>query len=137
MTLFKFVALAAMTSAIAGPALAQSSNVPSASAPSASAPSAGAPPSSASPLANDGPYAGTSRKDFYNPSDRITQLQSEIQSGALAGASAHHALAQLTAIHQDLNYRIARHNGNLLDWDRELINQKLDALVKQYPALRT
>jgi len=127
MTLFKFVALAAMTSAIAGPALAQSSNVPSASAP----------PSSASPLPNDGPYAGTSRKDFYNPSDRITRLQSEIQSGALAGASAHDALAQLTAIHQDLNYRIARHNGNLLDWDRELINQKLDALVKQYPALRT
>jgi len=23
----------------------------------------------------------------------------------------------------------------LLDWDRELINQKLDALVKRYPAL--
>jgi hypothetical protein len=46
-------------------------------------------------------------------------------------------MAQLTAIRQDLKYRMARHNGDLLDWDRELINQKLDALVKQYPALRT
>jgi hypothetical protein len=46
-------------------------------------------------------------------------------------------MAQLSAIRQELKYRIARHNGDLRDWDRELINQKLDALVKQYPALRT
>jgi N-formylglutamate amidohydrolase len=94
-------------------------------------------PASGSPLANDGPYAGASQTDFYHPADRIKQIQAEIQQGALAGPSARHAMAQLTAISRDLKYRIARHNGDLRDWDRELINQKLDALVKQYPALRT
>jgi hypothetical protein len=120
MTLLKTAAIAAMTLSIAGPALAQPS---------------GAQPSGASPLANDGPYAGTSRKDFYKPSDRIAHLQSEIQQGVLPGAKARQVMAQLTEIHQDLKFRVARHNGSLLDWDRELINQKLDALVKRYPAL--
>jgi hypothetical protein len=121
MNTFKIAALAALTLAAASPVLAQTS----------------AQPAAESPLSNDGPYAGASRTDFYHPDDRIKQLQAQIQQGALAGAQARHALAQLTAIHQDLQYRIARHNGDLRDWDRELINQKLDALVKQYPALRT
>jgi hypothetical protein len=115
MTVFKAAALAAITLAIACPAFAQAP----------------------SPLANDGPYAGTSPTDFYHPADRITHLQAAIQQGALAGPQARRALAQLTAIRQDLQFRIARHNGDLRDWDRELINQKLDALVKQYPALRS
>jgi hypothetical protein len=46
-------------------------------------------------------------------------------------------MAQLTAIREDLQYRIARYNGSLRDWDRELINQRLEALVKQDPALRS
>jgi N-formylglutamate amidohydrolase len=117
MNTFKIAALAALTLAAASPALAQTAT--------------------GGPLANDGPYAGASPKDFYRPSDRIAQIQAEIQQGALAGTSAHRAMAELTAIREDLKYRIARHNGELLDWDRELINQKLDALVKQYPALRT
>jgi soluble lytic murein transglycosylase-like protein len=127
MTLVKPAALAALTLAIATPAFAQTP----------AAQSAMTQPSGGSPLANDGPYAGTSRQDFYQPADRISHIQAAIQQGALAGASAHRAMAQLTAIRQDLKYRMARHNGDLLDWDRELINQKLDALVKQYPALRT
>jgi len=114
---FKVAALAALTLAVASPALAQTAT--------------------GSPLANDGPYAGATRQDFYQPSDRINQIQAAIQQGALAGARARHAMAELTTIREDLKYRMARHNGNLLDWDRELINQKLDALVKQYPALRT
>jgi hypothetical protein len=122
MTLFKSAALAAIALAMTSPALAQT---------------APAQLSSASPLANEGPYAGTSPTDFYHPDARIRQLQGEIQRGALAGPKAQHALAALAAIHQDLQYRIARHNGDLRDWDRELINQKLDALVKQYPGLRS
>jgi hypothetical protein len=131
MNLVKSAALAAMTLAIATPSFAQT---PAAQGP-ALQPSV--PPAGGSPLANDGPYAGTSRQNFYQPADRIKQIEAQIQQGALAGASAHHAMAELTAIRDDLKYRIARHNGELLDWDRELINQKLDALVKQYPALRT
>jgi hypothetical protein len=117
MNTIKIAAISALTLAAASPALAQTAM--------------------GGPLANDGPYAGTSRQDFYQPSDRIEQIQAAIQNGALAGPRAHHAMAELKAIRQDLKYRIARHDGNLLDWDRELINQKLDALVKQYPALRT
>jgi len=116
-SLSKVAALAVLTLAVASPALAQTAT--------------------GGPLANDGPYAGATRQDFYQPSDRINQIQAAIQQGALAGARARHAMAELTAIREDLKYRMARHNGNLLDWDRELINQKLDALVKQYPALRT
>jgi hypothetical protein len=127
MNLSKSAALAALTLAIAAPAFAQTP----------AAQNAAVQPSGGGPLANDGPYAGTSRQDFYQPADRIKHIEAQIQQGALAGAIAHRAMAQLTAIRQDLKYRIARHNGDLLDWDRELINQKLDALVKQYPALRT
>jgi hypothetical protein len=127
MTLIKSAAVAAISLAIAGPGFAQTPAVQSAAA---AAPSA-------SPLANDGPYAGTTQTDFYHPDVRIQQIQAEIQKGALAGSRARHALAQLSAIRQDLKYRIARHDGDLRDWDRELINQKLDALVKQYPALAT
>jgi len=123
MNLVKSAAAAAIALAIAAPAFAQQP--------------AAAPPPGGSPLANDGPYAGTSQTDFYHPDDRIKQIQAEIQQGALTGPQARHALAQLTAIHQDLQYRIARHNGDLRDWDRELINQKLDALVKQYPSLKS
>ncbi len=118
MTLFKRAAVAAITLAIAGAGLPQAGLAQAA-------------------LANDGPYAGASRTDFYHPSDRIAQIEGQIQQGALSGAKARRALAELTAIRQDLKYRIARHNGDLRDWDRELINQKLDALVKQYPALQS
>ncbi len=117
MNTFKAAAFAALTLAAASPALAQ--------------------PVAGGPLANDGAYAGASRTDFYHPDDRIKQLQAQIQQGALAGPRARHAMAQLTAIRQDLQFRIARHNGDLRDWDRELINQKIDAVVKQYPSLRT
>jgi hypothetical protein len=122
MNVLKPAALAATILAIASPCLAQ---------PAVAASSNG------SPLANDGPYAGTSQTDFYHPAERITQLRSEIQNGVLAGPKAHPALTELAAIDQDLQYRIARHKGDLRDWDRELINQKLDALVRQYPALRS
>jgi hypothetical protein len=132
MILFKSAALAAVTLAIASPALAQNDLAQTGPGQSAR-PQA----SSASPLANDGPYAGASPTDFYHPDARITQLRAEISQGALVGARAKHALAALATIHQDLQFRIARHNGDLRDWDRELINQKLDALVKQYPALRS
>jgi len=127
MNLIKSAAVAAIGLAIVTPCLAQT-----AVAQPTVAESAG--PNN---LANDGPYAGTSQNDFYHPADRIKQIQAQIQQGVLAGPSARRATAQLTAISQDLKYRIARHNGDLRDWDRELINQKLDALVKQYPALRT
>jgi hypothetical protein len=127
MTVFKSAALAAIALATASPAFAQTAPVQ---------PAPGQTPG-AQPLANDGPYAGTSPNAFYHPDDRIRQIQGEIQQGALTGRTAHEAMAQLTAIRQDLQDRMARHNGQLLDWDRELINQKLDALVKQYPALRT
>jgi hypothetical protein len=132
MNLVKLTAAAVLVVAVATPGLAQTpTERPSDAQPSDGRPSVG------SPLANDGPYAGTSRQGFYKPDDRIKQIQAEIQQGALAGPKARHALAQLAAIRQDLQFRIARHNGDLRDWDRELINQKLDALVKQYPALRS
>jgi len=142
MTLVKSAAVAALTLAIATPGLAQTLRDQTMGAQTTGAQTpdqqpAAAQPSGDGPLANDGPYAGTSRREFYQPDDRINQIQSEIQRGALAGSQARHAMAQLTAIRGELKYRVARHNGDLRDWDRELINQKLDALVAQYPALRS
>jgi hypothetical protein len=90
---------------------------------------------SASPLKDMGPYAGTSRADFYDPAERIAQLRANLKLGRLGGRAAQRVSARLSAISQELKARIARHSDGLRDWDRELINEKLDAVVKQYPTL--
>lgn len=82
--------------------------------------------------ANDGPYAGASPKGFYDVNQRIDHLQA-----ALAGTPhAKRAMTELNAIRSDLQFRMKRHNGELRDYDRELITQKLDGFVAKYPALK-
>ena len=86
--------------------------------------------------AREGPYAGAgSSQRFYDVSQRIDHLQGEIQQGGLPRGQARRASSQLAAIKSELQFRIARKHGQLLDWDRELITQKLDAFVGRYPAL--
>jgi hypothetical protein len=82
--------------------------------------------------ANDGPYAGASPKGFYDVGQRIDHLQA-----ALAGMPhAKRAMAELNAIRSDLAFRMKRHNGDLRDYDRELITEKLDGFVAKHPALK-
>ncbi len=81
-----------------------------------------------------GPYAGAGPHAFYDVPGRIDHLQQAIS--ALPPGQAHRAAAQLKAIRGELKYRMSRHNGQLLDFDRELIGEKLDHFVAQYPALK-
>ncbi len=83
--------------------------------------------------ANDGPYAGASPKGFYDVGERIEHLQA-----ALAGKPyAARAGAELNGIRSELKSRMARQNGVLKDYDRELITEKLDGFVAKYPALKS
>ncbi|MGC1302443.1 MAG: hypothetical protein WA840_08715 [Caulobacteraceae bacterium] len=97
-----------------------------------------APPAPTPPSADpgvSGPYAGAGVHGFYDIDARIDHLQQAIS--ALPPGQARRAASQLKAIRSDLKFRKARHNGELRDWDRELISKKLDQLAAQYPALRS
>jgi hypothetical protein len=125
------IATALATSLLASAALAQP--------PSDAGASMGPPPADAPAQphgdvpANDGPYAGASPKGFYDVGQRIDHLQA-----ALAGAPhAKRAMSELNAIRSDLQFRMKRHNGELRDYDRELITEKLDGFVAKYPALKS
>lgn len=83
--------------------------------------------------ANDGPFAGASPKAFYDVNQRIDHLQA-----ALSGTPhARRAMAELNAIRSDLQFRMKRHNGELRDYDRELITEKLDGFVAKHPGLKS
>ncbi|WP_158912885.1 hypothetical protein [Caulobacter sp. S45] len=91
-------------------------------------------PSDADPGA-PGPYAGVAPHAFYDVNARIDHLQQAIS--ALPAGQARRAASQLKAIRSELKFRMSRYNGELRDWDRELIGKKLDQFVAQYPALQS
>ena len=93
-----------------------------------------APPPAAAGTGATGPYAGAGPHAFYDVQGRIDHLQQAISG--LPPGQAHRAASQLKSIRGELKYRMSRHNGQLLDFDRELIGEKLDHLVAQYPALK-
>ena len=120
MRIMRWAASLALAASVCGPALAP----PAAGRGVAPAPAA------------DGPYAGAgSAQRFYDLDRRIDHLQGAIDQGALPRNQARRAGAQLSAIRKELKFRIARKHGQLLDWDRELITQKLDTFASRYPAL--
>ncbi len=125
------------TLCIAGLALAAASAA-SAQAPAPPAPGPAAPgPTQASGGADTnatGPYAGAGPHAFYDVQGRIDHMQQSAAS--LPPAKGRHVVAQLKAIRADLKFRMGRHNGELRDFDRELISEKLDHLAAQYPALQ-
>lgn len=91
----------------------------------ADAPVPNPPPRTDSPDPNaraDTGYTGDAHGAAFRDIDqRIAALQPRV-----AGHSK--AAAQLKAIKSDEAYRRARHGGELRDWDRELLNKKLDSL---------
>lgn len=81
-----------------------------------------------------GPYAGAGAHAFYDVQGRIDHMQQA--ASALPPGKGHRVVGQLKAIRADLKFRMGRHNGELRDFDRELISEKLDHLAAQYPALQ-
>ena len=81
----------------------------------------------------NGAYAGHSEHAFYDVDARISHVQSRIASN-LSGAQRKGAMTELSSIKAEEKAQIARH-GDLLDWARENLNHRLDALLKSYPAL--
>jgi hypothetical protein len=82
----------------------------------------------------NGPYAGHSQHAFYDVDARISHVQQRIQAN-LSGPQQKRAMTELTAIKSEEKAQIARH-GDLLDWARENLNHRLDALLQAYPALQ-
>jgi hypothetical protein len=100
----------------------------------AQAPSAVPAPGGADTAAT-GPYAGAGGPHgFYDVQSRIDQMQQAAAS--LPPAKGHRVVAQLKAVRSDLKFRMGRHNGELRDFDREVISEKLDHLAAQYPELQ-
>jgi hypothetical protein len=116
---------------VAGLALAATA----ASAQTPAAPPAPVPAPGGADTAATGPYAGAGNPHgFYDVQARIDQMQQA--AGALPPAKGHRVTAQLKTIRSDLKFRMGRHNGELRDFDREVISDKLDHLAAQYPALQ-
>jgi hypothetical protein len=65
---------------------------------------------------------------------RIANVQSRIAAN-LTGAEQSKAMREIDSIKSEEKDQIARH-GDLLDWARENLNHRLDALLQAHPALR-
>jgi hypothetical protein len=74
-------------------------------------------------------YAGTTKEGFYDVERRMENVQMRIQAMGRGGAR---AMAEMRQIRAFIAQQKARHNGELLDWDRETINLRLDQLVGRY-----
>ena len=72
--------------------------------------------------------AGTPKQGFYDPSAFADRLEARIQGAAMSGAQKRSAMAELRSIRAQLSERMARKGGELRDWDRELINARLNKL---------
>jgi hypothetical protein len=118
--------------AVASTAVAQPEPQAAGTAPAEASPP---PPNSDADPHVAGPYAGAGPHAFYDVSARIDNLQQKIAS--LPPGQGRRAASQLKAIKGELKYRMDRHNGELRDWDRELITKKLDQLIAQYPSLQS
>jgi hypothetical protein len=81
-----------------------------------------------------GPYANESKHAFYDVRQRIANVQSRIAAN-LTGAEQRKAMREIDSIKSEEKDQIARH-GDLLDWARENLNHRLDALLQAHPALR-
>ncbi len=82
-----------------------------------------------------GPYVGAGPQGFYDVDARLAAVTSRVS--ALSPAQRRRATAAIHQIRAEEATQRARHGGELRDWDRENMTQKLDQLVQQFPALRT
>ncbi len=80
-----------------------------------------------------GPYIGAGEHNFYDVDARIASVTERAQQ--LPPSQRRSASAQLRQIRSEEATQKARH-GQLRDWDRESLNDKLDKLVQQFPTLR-
>ena len=80
-----------------------------------------------------GPYVGAGRHNFYDVDARIAAVSQRVQQ--LSPGQRRSAKAQLRQIKSEEATQRARH-GDLRDWDRENLNDKLDKLVQQFPSLQ-
>jgi hypothetical protein len=82
-----------------------------------------------------GPYIGAGPQGFYDVDARLAAVAGRV--GALPPGQRRRASAQIHQIRAEEATQRSRHGGELRDWDRENMTQKLDHLVEQFPALRT
>ena len=81
-----------------------------------------------------GPYVGAGAQGFYDVDARLAAVAGRISS--LPPAQRRRAGAQIHQIRAEEATQRARHGGELRDWDRENMTQRLDQLVQQFPMLR-
>ncbi len=81
-----------------------------------------------------GPYVGAGPKSFYDVDARLDAIAGRV--AALPPGQRRKAGAEIHQIRAAEATQRARHGGELRDWDRENMTQKLDQLVEQIPALR-
>ena len=78
-------------------------------------------------------YVGKSPAAFYDVEARIDRVTERVNaaraSHALTPGAARQAMASLRAIKSEAAFRRQRHGGELRDWDRELLNQRLDKVA--------
>ena len=96
-------------------------------------------PASAQPMSDPapgatGPYVGAGPQGFYDVDARLAAIAGRI--AALPPGQRRRAGAQIHQIRAEEATQRARHGGELRDWDRENMTQKLDQLIQQYPMLR-
>ena len=121
----------AQPSGVAGPVPVAPGTTPADIAPSPGLPG----PQSVDPAPGAaGPYANHSAHAFYDVDARISRVEQRIGAN-LTGAQKHRAMTTLAGIKSEEKSQIARH-GDLLDWARENLNHRLDALIQAYPALQ-
>ena len=78
-------------------------------------------------------YAGASKPAVYDVDARIANM--EAKARALPARESHRAMAALAAIKGFEHGQLARHGGELRDWDREAVNVRLDRLQASMPSL--
>ena len=81
-----------------------------------------------------GPYVGAGPPGFYDVDARLQAVAGRV--AALPPGQRRRASTQIHQIRSEEATQRARHGGELRDWDRENITQKLDQLVQQFPSLR-
>lgn len=85
----------------------------------------------------DDAYGGHRPGAFYDLDRREAAIEGRIRDaaehGEIGGVQARRAFAQLRAIRGEEAFRRGRHDGELRDWDRELLTRRLDQLAAGLP----
>ncbi len=81
-----------------------------------------------------GAYLGAGPQGFYDVDAQLTAVAARVAS--LPPGPRRRIGVQIRQIRTEEATQRARHGGELLDWARESMTQKLDQLVQQYPSLR-